>query len=110
MSITITSAGVSAPLSRPDMVIATWFSPRRIEKLLLVAGVQPSAASCVPVCAIARAHSARRRESASAAGGGDDAWAEVFMQMNLARRFVRNPKGKAYDRRVFIERWRRSEE
>jgi hypothetical protein len=44
-----------APLSVPDVVIATVLSPRRCEKLLLVAGQEPWAAMRRPASRIARA-------------------------------------------------------
>src|SRR6185437_2833368 len=65
----ITSAGVSAPLSRPEIVTAAVSSSMRIEKLLLVAGVQPRAASSAPAFAISVPQACRR--SASCAGVSD---------------------------------------
>jgi len=58
-STTITSSPLSRPLSRPEIVTAMCCASSRIEKLLLVAGVQPSAASSRPVSAITRAQAAR---------------------------------------------------
>ncbi len=51
-STTITPSSVSRPLSRPDTVMAACASPSRIEKLLLVAGVHPRAASSRAVLTI----------------------------------------------------------
>ena len=71
-STTMMSASVSRPLSRPETVIAAWRSSRRREKLLLVAGVQPRAASSRDVgddLAGARGAGRRRRR------GGRRSWA-----------------------------------
>jgi hypothetical protein len=49
----------SRPLSRPEMVIAAWRSSSRREKLLLVAGVRPAAASSRVARTISSARSRR---------------------------------------------------
>ena len=58
ISMIMMSSGVSAPLSRPEIVIAACAASRRIEKLLLVAGVRPCAPSLRPAAAIAWAQAA----------------------------------------------------
>jgi hypothetical protein len=54
------SVSVSRPLSRPETVIAAWRSSSRREKLLLVAGVQPSCDSSRTLTMISPASSRRR--------------------------------------------------
>ena len=62
-STTMMSSRVSRPLSRPETVIAAWRSSSRREKLLLVAGVQPSAASSRVWATISSARVASRAGS-----------------------------------------------
>ena len=62
-STTMMSSRVSRPLSRPETVIAAWRSSSRSEKLLLVAGVQPSAASSRVWATISSARVASRAGS-----------------------------------------------
>jgi len=59
-STTMMSDSFSLPLSRPETVIAAWRSSRRREKLLLVAGVQPRAASSRTLMMISPARSQKR--------------------------------------------------
>ena len=54
------SSSVSRPLSRPETVIAACAVVERREKLLLVAGVQPRAASSRTLAMISPAQCARR--------------------------------------------------
>ena len=57
------SASVSLPLSRPETVMAACRSSSRIEKLLLVAGVQPQRSQFAVLAMISAAQAARRAES-----------------------------------------------
>src|SRR5689334_12159267 len=63
MSTTMMSSRPRRPLSRPEIVMAASSASRRMEKLLLVAGVQPNAASSRAAPAMASAQSASRAES-----------------------------------------------
>src|SRR6185437_9210444 len=65
----MTSMDVSAPLSRPETVTAAVSPSMRIEKLLLVAGVQPRAASSAPAAAISAPQVRRRSASCRGASG-----------------------------------------
>src|SRR6185437_1455216 len=96
MSTTLMSSASSAPLSRPDTVIAACSSSSRIEKLLLVAGVQPSAANPAPTRAISLAQADKRW--ASICAGLRVAATRLFMRLNVTRVDAPDWAARGYDK------------